>query len=174
MLGYSSRGDVAAEIARVRARKIRSGSTASGNRSGGYPRRPELHRFAVNAAGRCFGRSARSATAPAARGAGLGFPNLLDDDWLWGGTLDDIEVTVTYGIRNEDHADARWSVMPAFGADGLLEAEEIDQVVNYVLRMSAQAHDAALARQGPKCSRSTAPRATAKGARVIPSSAPRR
>jgi cytochrome c oxidase cbb3-type subunit III len=80
--------------------------------------------------------------------AGLGLPSLLDDQWLWGGTIEDIHETVRYGIRNDDYPDARWSEMPAFGRDGLLDEEEIDQVVHYVLQMSGQAHDEALAAPG--------------------------
>ena len=51
-------------------------------------------------------------------------PNLLDDDWLWGGTLDEIAFTVTHGIRNEQSPDTHWSQMPAFGE--ILTPEEID------------------------------------------------
>jgi cytochrome c oxidase cbb3-type subunit III len=94
----------------------------------------ELHRFAVNAGASVF--RAQCSQCHGTGGAGVqasGFPNLLDDDWLWGGTMDDIVTTVTWGIRNEDYADARYSAMPAFGQDGLLRAEEIDQVVNHVL-----------------------------------------
>ncbi|TCP44402.1 cytochrome-c oxidase, cbb3-type subunit III [Rhodovulum marinum] len=77
-----------------------------------------------------------------------GYPNLTDDDWLWGGSLEDIHYTVTNGIRNEDNMDARWSQMPAFGADELLTDEEISQVVQYVRKISGQEHDAALASPG--------------------------
>jgi cytochrome c oxidase cbb3-type subunit 3 len=77
-----------------------------------------------------------------------GFPNLLDDEWLWGGTSDAIVQTVTYGIRNTEYADARWSEMPAFGRDEILLPEEIDQVVQHVLHLSGQPSDAAMAAAG--------------------------
>jgi cytochrome c oxidase cbb3-type subunit 3 len=79
---------------------------------------------------------------------GSGYPNLNDDEWLWGGTMDDIVWTVSHGIRNEDYPDARWSEMPAFGRDELLTTEEIDNVVQYVLQLSGQEHDAAMAEAG--------------------------
>lgn len=60
-----------------------------------------------------------------------GYPALGDDQWLWGGKLADIETTITHGIRSADAA-ARTSQMPAFGADGLLKPEQIDQVADYV------------------------------------------
>ncbi len=108
-----------------------------------------LQSFAVNAGGSIF--RAQCSQCHGAGAAGVqasGFPSLLDDQWLWGGTIDDIHETVRYGIRNDDYPDARWSEMPAFGRDGLLEEDEIDQVVHYVLQMSGQAHDEALATPG--------------------------
>jgi cytochrome c oxidase cbb3-type subunit 3 len=55
---------------------------------------------------------------------------------------------VAHGIRNEDSDDARYSAMPAFGRDELLEAEEIDQVVNYVMSLSGEAQDASKVEAG--------------------------
>ena len=74
------------------------------------------------------------------------YPNLLDDDWLWGGTVDDIRQTVTHGIRDDADPDTRFSQMPAFGE--ILEPEEIDGLTQYVLSLSGQEHDAAAAEAG--------------------------
>ena len=68
--------------------------------------------------------------------------------WMTGGTLDDIHTTVTHGIRGTDDADARYSEMPRFGIDGLLDNAQIDQVTQHVLAISGQEHDAALAAEG--------------------------
>lgn len=74
-----------------------------------------------------------------AGGAGaLGYPNLADDDWLWGGTLSDIHRTIAYGIRNADQ-NSRVSQMPRFGADGILKTEQIGQVADHVLTLSGTA-----------------------------------
>lgn len=62
---------------------------------------------------------------------GRGYPNLNDDDWLWGGRLDDIHETLRVGI-NSGHDEARVSQMPAFGRDGLLTRQQIDDVSEYV------------------------------------------
>ncbi len=78
----------------------------------------------------------------------LGYPNLLDDDWLWGGDMESIHTTVTHGIRNTTDPDARYSEMPKFGADGLLEPQQIAEVVEHVLAISGQEHDATLAAAG--------------------------
>ena len=78
----------------------------------------------------------------------LGYPNLLDDDWLWGGTMEDIHLTVTHGIRNTTDPDARYSEMPKFGVDEMLDKTQIGDVVEYVLQISGQGHDAAKATAG--------------------------
>ncbi len=68
-------------------------------------------------------------------GGAVGYPNLIDDDWLWGGSLDAIHQTITYGIRNAN-PDSRQTDMPAFGRDGILTDEEIAAVANYVRSLS--------------------------------------
>ena len=66
------------------------------------------------------------------------YPSLADDVWLWGGSLADIQQTITHGVRNDD-ADSRNSQMPSFGADGTLSAEQISQVAQYVVSLSTKA-----------------------------------
>ena len=149
ILGYSSRGEVAAEIERFEADNEVWFQRLVATDLDEIREDDELQRFAVNAGGSVF--AAQCSQCHGAGGAGVqaaGYPNLLNDAWLWGGTMEDIHQTVRYGIRNEDHLDARWSEMPAFGRDELLEEDEIDQVVEFVLQMSGQDHDAALAGLG--------------------------
>ena len=63
-----------------------------------------------------------------AGGAGRpGFPALAGDAWIWGGTLDAIQQTVTVGVRNQ-HPDSRVSQMPRYGVDAMLKDSEIDEV----------------------------------------------
>ncbi|RMF11647.1 MAG: cytochrome-c oxidase, cbb3-type subunit III, partial [Alphaproteobacteria bacterium] len=78
---------------------------------------------------------------------GRGYPNLNDDAWLWGGTLEDIHTTLKYGIRST-HEETRYSEMLAFLRDGILSRDEVDAVVEYVLALSGQEADAALAERG--------------------------
>lgn len=66
----------------------------------------------------------------------VGYPNLNDDDWLWGGDLPAIHATLTHGIRQPDHAATRASEMPAFA--GVLSAAEIDAVTAYVQSLSGK------------------------------------
>jgi cytochrome c oxidase cbb3-type subunit 3 len=64
-----------------------------------------------------------------------GYPNLNDDDWLWGGDLASIHYTLTNGVRQPDHDATRFSQMPAFA--GGLANTEIDAVTSYVRTLSA-------------------------------------
>jgi len=77
-----------------------------------------------------------------------GYPNLNDDDWLWGGDLAAIEKTIIDGIRQPDHAATRFSQMPAFGRDGLLTDAQIDDVTSYVRMLAGQEQQSAAAQRG--------------------------
>ncbi|MCT8267941.1 cytochrome-c oxidase, cbb3-type subunit III [Afifella sp. JA880] len=79
---------------------------------------------------------------------GYGYPNLNDDAWIWGGTLEDIHTTLQHGVRYEQDDETRISEMPAFGRDGLLDSSQIEQVANYVRSLSGLEHDGALAEEG--------------------------
>ncbi|TKV78279.1 cytochrome-c oxidase, cbb3-type subunit III [Bradyrhizobium elkanii] len=69
-------------------------------------------------------------------GAGAkGYPNLNDDDWLWGGSLDQIMQTIRFGARS-GHAKTHEGQMLAFGRDGVLKKDEIVTVANYVRSLS--------------------------------------
>lgn len=149
LLGASTRADVAAEIAGVDAanaaikdKLIAADLNAIGadTELAGYAERAGAAVFRTNCA-QCHGSGA-------AGFEGKGYPNLLDDDWLWGGTMEDIHLTVTHGIRNTTDADARYSEMPKFGVDGILDETQIAQVAEHVLAISGQEHDAALAAEG--------------------------
>ena len=86
-----------------------------------------------------YGRVAFKENCAPCHGAGgggaTGYPNLIDDDWLWGGTTDAIMATITHGISNAD-PESRQSEMPAFGREGLLPAAEIYNVAAYVRSLS--------------------------------------
>lgn len=148
-LGQNTRSDVAAEIkafddanAGIKAKLVGAdlNGIAADQTLVEYAQRAGAAVFKTNCA-QCHGAGAAGVQS-------LGYPNLLDDDWLWGGTMDDIYLTVTHGIRNTTDADARYSEMPKFGADALLEKAAIGDVVEYVLKLSGQEHDAAKASAG--------------------------
>ena len=81
----------------------------------------------------------------AAGSQNLGYPNLNDDDWLWGGDLRAIEYTLTHGIRQAGHDETRMSIMPAF--EGMLEPAQVEAVVSHVLSLSGKAEGSAMGAQ---------------------------
>ena len=85
---------------------------------------------------------------PGAQGF-VGYPNLNDDDWLWGGTIEDIHKTITNGVRS-DHKEARASQMPRYGLDKLIEDAQINDVAEYVLALSGKGTDVTAAGRGQK------------------------
>ncbi len=145
LLGYSTRAEVAEEIATFDAvndpLRVQLESTELADVSSDA----ELHNFAVQGGGAIFRTWCAQCHGSGAAGA-VGYPNLLDDDWLWGGTLDDIHYTISHGIRNEEDLNAHYSQMTAF--DEILSDEEIDAVVAYVRNISGQEADATLASTG--------------------------
>lgn len=136
-LGYSSRVELTQALAsQARARavfadRIRATPLAD------VRKEPELFNFAM-----AGGRSAFQTNCMQCHGAGgagsPGFPNLVDDDWIWGGSLDQIYTTIQHGIRNADDK-SRQSMMPRFGVDGLLTGAEVAAVTDYVLSLSGKA-----------------------------------
>lgn len=85
----------------------------------------------ANASGQAaFGDNCAPCHGTGALGS-VGYPNLQDDGWIWGGTMEDIHITLLYGIRSE-HDETRIGDMPSFGTDEILDREEISQVSNYV------------------------------------------
>ena len=147
ILGYSSRADVAEEIATAKA--AQSGfldriATASLEE---IRTTPDLFQFAVAGGHSAFVVNCSQCHGSGATG-GPGYPNLNDDVWLWGGTLDDIYISIAHGIRFEQDGDTRVSDMPAFGRDELLEPAVIADVVEFVLSLSGLDHDAEAAARG--------------------------
>lgn len=95
-----------------------------------------LYNFALAGGASAF--KDNCATCHGTGGQGLkGYPNLIDDDWLWGGTLEDIHYTLDYGIRH-DNIDTRTSLMPAFGKEGTLTRDEINMTIDYVYALADQ------------------------------------
>jgi len=136
-LGYSSRVELTQELAaQAKSRavfvdRIRATPLAQ------IAKEPELFNFAM-----AGGRSAFQTNCMQCHGAGgagsPGFPNLVDDDWIWGGSLDQIYTTIRHGIRNADDK-SRQSMMPRFGADGMLTGAQVAAVTDYVLSLSGKA-----------------------------------
>jgi cytochrome c oxidase cbb3-type subunit 3 len=98
---------------------------------------PDMNGFILSAGKALFSDNC----APCHQQGGQGkigfFPNLTDDDWLYGGTYAKINETITKG---------RHGYMPTFSE--VLAPEQIDDLANYVASLSGIGHDAAKAAAG--------------------------
>lgn len=148
VMNQSDRRDVAKDLAALTAQrgaeavKLRSASLEQ------IEHDPELQNYALQVGQSVFGDNC--ATCHGQGGVGSkGYANLRDDVWLWGGTLEDIQHTITVGVRS-GHEGARTSQMPAFGRDQMLKIGEVRDLTEYVVRLSGrQADAAAVARAAP-------------------------
>ncbi|MEN3931653.1 cytochrome-c oxidase, cbb3-type subunit III [Microvirga sp. W0021] len=91
---------------------------------------PELYNFAVAMGKAAFADNCAPCHGSGAQGS-FSYPNLNDDEWLWGGTPEEIYTTIKVGVRStspETHS----GVMTAFGRDGLLDPTQIANVTDYI------------------------------------------
>ncbi len=132
--GHSQRAIVIEQVEALRALRAQHGADLADAALEDIQATPRMLEFAMANGRAAFGDNC--APCHGAGGAGaIGYPNLNDDDWIWGGTLDDIHQTILYGIRS-GHEQARFGDMPAFGRDGLLDAQQVRAVANYVRSLS--------------------------------------
>lgn len=134
LLGYTNRAQLTQDLgeqAKDRAKFVDRIRTASFE---DIRKDPELFNFAL-----AGGRSAFQTNCMQCHGAGgagsKGFPTLVDDDWLWGGKIDQIYKTIQFGVRNANE-NSRQTMMPRFGADEVLTAAQVGAVTDQVLSFS--------------------------------------
>ena len=145
LFGYSTRADVAVELAnleKIRGEKmVKLAATPLVE----IEKDPALLALARARGKAAFGDNCAPCHGTGGTGA-KGYPNLNDDEWIWGGKLEQIEQTIQYGARS-GHAKAHEGQMLAFGKDGILKPAEIVTVANYVRALSglptAAGYDAA-------------------------------
>lgn len=131
---YSTRASVADELANLetlRGEKMKVLAVAS---LADIEKDPALLSLARARGKTVFGDNCAPCHGTGAAGA-KGYPNLNDDDWLWGGSLDQIAQTIQFGARS-GHAKTHESQMLAFGRDGVLKKDEIVTVANFVRSLS--------------------------------------
>jgi cytochrome c oxidase cbb3-type subunit 3 len=137
VLGYSTRAEVVADIAAVDQANEAINTQLATVELASISDDPELNGYARSAGSAVFKTWCAQCHGSGAAGVqASGYPNLLDDDWLWGGDIESIHTTIAHGIRNEQDDDARYSEMPAFG--DILEPKEITSVVSYVQTLSGE------------------------------------
>jgi len=132
-LGWSSAGQYEAEVAEADAQWGPIFARYSAMPIEDLQDEPQ----ALRMGSRIFANNCSPCHGSDARG-GIGYPNLTDNDWLYGGQPTDIVTTITHG-RNGN--------MPPFGA-AVGGEPGIAAVAEYVLSLSGRDHDAALAAEG--------------------------
>ena len=140
LMGFSQREEIVERIAEARERQGENRERIAAASLEEIRADADLLNFALTGGRAAFADNC--APCHAAGGAGrTGYPILADDDWIWGGSLEDIHLTLLHGIR-AGNDETRFGEMPAFGADELLEKDQIDQVADYVLALSQGAASA--------------------------------
>jgi cytochrome c oxidase cbb3-type subunit 3 len=147
VLGWSSRGQLANEVASEGDRKAPVEKALARIQIERLPENSELFQAAVAGGSAAFKVHCVQCHGAGAAG-GKGYPNLNDDDWLWGGDLKTIQQTLANGIRQPGNDATRMSVMPAFGRDGILQPADVQDVVSYVRVLSRQEKPSEAARRG--------------------------
>lgn len=147
LLGYSTRAEVTEDIAAVDARNAEINAQLASTDLTAIKADPNLNSFATSSGAAVFKTWCAQCHGSGAAGA-KGYPNLLDNDWLWGGDIEAIHETIRVGIRTDEHFDTRYSEMPAFGRDQFLEKPQIEAVVNFVMSLSGDPLDASTVAEG--------------------------
>ena len=138
VLGYSSRAEVAESIAEAETARADMVKQIAETPFAEIAANNDLDDFARSGGAAVFRTYCAQCHGSGAAGA-KGYPNLKDDDWIWGGTHEDIALSVRHGIRWDADDDTRVSDMPAFGDDEILSKDEIAQVARHVLSLTGKA-----------------------------------
>lgn len=135
MLGWTSRGQLMEEMKAADAARQSTREQLAAIDIAKWQDNPELMQKAV-----AGGEAAFKVNCVQCHGSGAagspGYPNLNDDDWLWGGDLAAIETTILHGIRWEGDDATRFSQMPGF--DGIFSDAQVNSLVAHVRSLSGQ------------------------------------
>lgn len=133
--GYASRLEIKTDLAALQQQRVAQAAGLADATVEQIKADPAMFRVAM-----AWGKAAFGDNCVACHGVGgagaRGYPNLNDDDWLWGGTPAEIETTLKHGVRVAGNSETRVSQMPAFGRDGVLKRDEIVAVANHVRELA--------------------------------------
>jgi cytochrome c oxidase cbb3-type subunit 3 len=148
VIDHSQRQDVAEALKALRAQRTQAANLANADLAS-IERNPAMLQFALAEGKSVFGDNCAPCHGAGGQGA-RGYPNLNDDVWLWGGKLADIQHTITVGVRSTSPQTRQPPPMPAFGRDGILKPEEVDDMTQYVLHLEGRQADAAAVARSTK------------------------
>jgi cytochrome c oxidase cbb3-type subunit III len=149
--GWSSRGQLAEEMAEGTAKRKAASDAIAAVSLEALVKDDKLMPLAVAGGSAAFKQNCVQCHGSGAAGS-IGYPNLKDDDWLWGGTIADIHTTLEHGIRAADDPATRTSLMPSFGPSnsgaGVLTPAQVSDTTAYVLSLSGKHPNDAAAQRG--------------------------
>ena len=145
LLGYSSRADIKNELAAAEAAKADYVAEVAAKDVKEILADENLRTFATAAGAAAFKVNCVQCHGSGAEGS-PGYPNLNDDEWLWGGDIESIRQSIAHGIRYSGDADTRVSEMPAFR--DVLQPGEIQQVAAFAASLSGTEVNADMAAAG--------------------------
>jgi cytochrome c oxidase cbb3-type subunit 3 len=146
--GYSQRAVVAGDVKAALAAQGQFRDRIAATPLGEIRKDPDLLRFAMAGGSAAFQTNCAPCHGRGAQGF-FGYPNLNDDKWLWGGTLDDIHKTISVGVRSE-RKETRASQMPRYGLDKLLDDGQINDAAEFVLSLTGKSIDTAAVARGQR------------------------
>lgn len=138
MLEYSSRASLDQELADQKKARAKFTTMLAATPLEDVAKNKDLLNFAMTGGKIAFGENCSACHGAGGVGVPGAYPRLADDEWIWGGTLADIQQTITHGVRNED-PNSRQSEMLAFGTGDALPADQLNQLVDYVLSLAKKA-----------------------------------
>ena len=147
MLGYSSRADVQTELAAAEQAKSAYVEAVKAKNVDEILADDNLRQFATAAGSAAFKVNCIQCHGSGAQGS-PGFPNLNDDEWLWGGKIDQIYYTIAHGVRFAGDEETHSSEMPAFAE--ILEPQQVNEVAAYVASLAGTADTPELVPAGAK------------------------
>lgn len=139
LLGYSQRATVLKQVEDGKAFRAEKATALKDASLDDIKKNANLLEFAMASGKAAFGDNCAPCHGTGATGS-KGYPNLNDDDWIWGGSLDAIQTTLKYGIRS-GHDEERTNDMAAYGKDEILEPAQIKAVAEYVYSLNGLAKD---------------------------------
>ena len=142
--GWTSRGQLAEEMAKAEEAHAEVRAKLAQVPIEGLQDDPALMAAAVAGGRAAFKVNCVQCHGSGAAG-GAGYPNLNDDDWLWGGDLKAIEYTLIHGIRQHGDTATRQSQMPTFA--GAWSAAQLSGLTDHVLSFSGKAQSNAAGAQ---------------------------
>ncbi|RUP09166.1 cytochrome-c oxidase, cbb3-type subunit III [Hyphomicrobium sp.] len=146
VLNYSQRDQVQQDIEAWKSGHAKYRSQIAEMSLADIRKNDELFQFSIAGGAALFGENCAGCHGRGAQG-GIGYPNLNDDDWLWGGDLEKIHQTIAFGVRS-GNPKAHDTAMPRFGVDKILDEAQIRDAANFVRSFSHLDVDQEAAKRG--------------------------